>query len=151
MGFLGLTNYFRRLICNYARIARPLSDLTRDVNIEVPKGARTKEKKGAYKRAVKTTSLKDKWGPEQRQVFVTLKVLLSQEPVLKPPQCDGRPFCVTSDGSAVGLAGFLSHPFPYTDGAGKERICPHPISYCSRNALREVRNDTNHSCSNLHP
>jgi hypothetical protein len=89
MGFLGLTNYFRRLICDYARIAHPLSDLTRDVNIEVPRGTGMKAKKGAYKHALKATSLKDKWGPEQQQAFVTLKVLLSQEPVLKPPQYDG--------------------------------------------------------------
>src|SRR6202050_3833904 len=132
MGFLGLTNYFHRLICDYARIARPLSDLTRDITIDVPKHTGAKAKKGAYKRALKAVSLKDKWGPEQRQAFVTLKILLSQETVLKPPQYDGRPFRVTSDGSAVGLAGFLSQPFPYVDSTGKERIRWHPISYCSK-------------------
>jgi hypothetical protein len=86
MGFLGLTNYFHRLICDYTRIASPLSDLTRDVNIDVPKGTGAKARYGAYKQALKAMSLKDKWGPEQRQAFRTLKVLLSQELVLKPPQ-----------------------------------------------------------------
>jgi hypothetical protein len=77
MRFLGLTNYFRRLICNYARIAQPLSDLTRDISVDLPKHG-VKAKKGAYKRALKAASLKDKWGPEQQKAFVTLKVLLSQ-------------------------------------------------------------------------
>ena len=135
MGFLGLTNYFRRLICDYGRIARPLSDLTRDIKVDLPKyGA--KAKKGAYKRALKAASLKDKWGPDQQKAFVTLKVLLSQEPVLKPPQYDGRPFRVTSDGSSTGLAGYLSQPFSYTDSAGREQTRWHPISYCSKRTSR---------------
>jgi hypothetical protein len=130
MGFLGLTNYFRRLICDYGRIARPLSDLTRDIKVDLPKyGA--KAKKGAYKCALKVASLKDKWGPDQQKAFVTLKVLLSQEPVLKPPQYDGRPFRVTSDGSSTGLADYLSQPFAYTDSARREQTRWHPISYCS--------------------
>jgi hypothetical protein len=131
MGFLGLTNYFRRLICDYARIAQPLSDLTRNVPVDLSKFA-GKAKKGAYKRALQATSLQHKWGPEQQKAFVTLKVLLSQEPVMKPPQYDGRPFRVTSDGSSTGLAGFLSQPFTYTDSSGKEQVHWHPISYCSK-------------------
>ena len=131
MGFLGLTNYFRRLICDYACIAQPLTDLTRDIPVDIPKVA-GKARKGAYKRALQAASLKDKWGPKQQKAFVTLKVLLSQEPVLKSPQYDGRPFRVTSDGSGTGLAGFLSQPFTYTDSAGREQVRWHPISYCSK-------------------
>src|ERR1700728_2693626 len=104
---------------DYARIAQPLSDLTQDIKVDLPKyGA--KAKKGAYKRALKAASLKDKWGPDQQQAFVALKVILSQEPVLKPPQYDGRPFRVTSDGSATGFTGFLSQPFTFMDSSGKE-------------------------------
>jgi len=131
MGFLGLTNYFRRLICDYACIAQPLSDLTRNIPIDISKSTR-KAKKGTYKRVLQATSLRDKWGPEQQKVFVTLKVLLSQEPVMKPPQYDGHPFRVTSDGSSTGLAGFLSQPFTYTDSFGKEQVRWHLISYCSK-------------------
>jgi RNase H-like domain found in reverse transcriptase/Reverse transcriptase (RNA-dependent DNA polymerase)/Integrase zinc binding domain len=135
MGFLGLTNYFRRLICDYARIAKPLTDLVRDIPVETPAYG-GKARKGAYKQALKATSLKDKWGEEQRKAFVTLKVLLAQEPVMKPPQFDGRPFRVTSDGSASGLAGFLSQPFTHTDETGKECVQWHPISYCSKRTSR---------------
>jgi RNase H-like domain found in reverse transcriptase/Integrase zinc binding domain/Reverse transcriptase (RNA-dependent DNA polymerase) len=131
MGFLGLTNYFRHLICDYACIVQPLSDLTRDIHVDLPKyGA--KAKKGAYKCALKATSLKDKWGPDQQKAFITLKVLLSQEPILKPPQYDGHPFRVMSDGSSTGLTGFLSQPFNYVDSSGKEQTCWHPVSYCSK-------------------
>ena len=49
MSFLGVTNYFRRLISNYARIAQPLTDLIQDVKIDVPKGTTNKPKRGAYK------------------------------------------------------------------------------------------------------
>lgn len=136
MVFLGLTNYFRRLIKDYARIAQPLTDLTRDVAINIPKFANGKARKGAYKRALKVSSLKDKWGSKQREAFVALKVLLSPEPVLKPPQFDGHPFRVTSDGSKVGLAGYLSQPFSHTDSAGKERTQWHPISFASKRTSR---------------
>lgn len=131
MGFLGLTNFFRRLITNYARIAAPLSDLTRDVKIEQPSG-NWRTRKGAYKRALASSSLKDKWGDEQQKAFVTLKCLLSEEPLLKPPQYDGRPFRVTTDGCMNGFAGFISQAFTTTGTDGKETTRWHPISFCSK-------------------
>ena len=131
MGFLGLANYFRRLISNYARIAAPLSDLTRDIKIDQPSDS-WRTRKGAYKKALATASLKDKWGAEQQKTFVLLKCLLSEEPLVKPPNYDGRPFRVTSDGSMQGFAGFLSQPFTTTNNNGKETTRWHPISYCSK-------------------
>jgi hypothetical protein len=131
MGFLGLTNYFRRLISNYARIAAPLTDLTRDIKVEQPSGS-WRVRKGAYKKALASTSLKNKWGADQQKAFVTLKCLLSEEPLLRTPQYDGRPFRVTTDGSMQGFAGFLSQPFTTTDNNGKEITRWHPISYCSK-------------------
>ena len=131
MGFLSLANYFRRLISDYARIAAPLTDLTRDIKIEQLTGS-GRIWKGAYKKALATASLQNKWGAEQQKAFVTLKCLLSEEPLLRAPQYDGRPFQVTTDGSMQGFAGFLSQPFTSTDTKGKEITRWHPISYCSK-------------------
>lgn len=135
LGFLGLTNYFRRLIANYARIAAPLTDLTRNIIVDTP-SANWRVRKGAYKRALSAASLKDKWGPTQQKAFVTLKCLLSEEPLLKPPQYDGRPFRVTTDGCMTGFAGFLSQPFTTTANDGKEVTRWHPVSYCSKRTSR---------------
>lgn len=78
MAFLGQTNYFRRLITNYAHIAQPLTDLLRNIDVEVPKFASGKARKGAYKQALKRAALKDKWGDAQQKAFITLKVILGR-------------------------------------------------------------------------
>lgn len=87
--FLGLTNYFQRLINDYTRIAAPLKDLTRNIEFQKPKG----------------TSLTDKWTPECQKVVLALRILLSQEPILRSPQYNRRVFRVTTDGSGKGFAG----------------------------------------------
>ena len=139
MAFLGLTNYFRRLINDYARIAAPLTDLTRNLQIDIPKNG-WKARKGAYKRALQSISLKDKWTPAHQKAFITLKVILSSEPVIRSPQYDGRVFRVTTDGSGDGLAGWLSQPFEETDSNGKTVTRWYPISFCSkRTSLSESR------------
>jgi hypothetical protein len=58
--------------------------------------------------------------------------VLSQEPILKTPQYDGRPFRVTTDGSSKGFAGFLAQQFPFINKDGKEVLRWHPITYCSK-------------------
>ena len=135
MEFLRLANYFRRLIGNYARIAKPLTDLIHNVPINLPKKS-IKVKKGAYNQVLKAASLKDKWGPKQREAFVLLKVLFSQEPVLKPPQYDGCPFRVTLDGSKDGLVGFLSQPFEEIDSKGNKITKWHPVSFCLKHTSK---------------
>src|SRR6266481_9129373 len=102
LGFLGLTGFFRRHVKGYATIAQPLSDLTRDIQVEKPHTG-WRAQKGAYKRALQATSILTKWGEEQKKAFLTLKVAVTSEPVLKAPEYDGRVFRVVTDSSKKGF------------------------------------------------
>src|SRR6266481_3897926 len=131
LGFLGLTGFFCRHIQNYATIVQPLSDLTHDIQVEKPKPG-WKTRKGAYKRALQATSLIDKWGDEQKKAFLTLKVAVTSELVLKSPQYDGQTFRVMTDGSKKGFGGMLSQEFELTDNDGTTCKAWHPIAFCSK-------------------
>lgn len=77
-GFLGLTNYYRRFICNYAKIAAPLYNLThQDQPFE--------------------------WNVKAEGAFVRLKQMLCEAPLLRFPDLN-ETFFVTTDASndAVG-------------------------------------------------
>ena len=67
--FLGLASYYRKFVCDFAKIAKPLTD-------------NLKESK-AYE-----------WGPKQEKAFSELKAALSQAPTLAYPQ-DGLPYIVS--------------------------------------------------------
>jgi len=71
--FLGLANYYRRFIKNFARIAAPLHVLVR------------KEQKW-------------KWEKEQKEVFEELKTVFTMEPILAIPDID-REMRVEADAS----------------------------------------------------
>ncbi|GFW18652.1 retrovirus-related Pol polyprotein from transposon 17.6 [Trichonephila clavipes] len=79
--FKGLTSYFRKFIPNYARIARPLSDLLRD-------------------------NVKFKFGPTEIASFKELKNILSENPVLHVFQ-QGYPLELNTDASSLGFGAVL--------------------------------------------
>ncbi|GFX53575.1 retrovirus-related Pol polyprotein from transposon 17.6 [Trichonephila clavipes] len=79
--FIGLTSYFRKFIPNYARIARPLSDLLRD-------------------------NVKFKFGPTEIASFQELKNILSENPVLHVFQ-QGYPLELHTDASSLGFGAVL--------------------------------------------
>ncbi|GFX97025.1 retrovirus-related Pol polyprotein from transposon 17.6 [Trichonephila clavipes] len=79
--FIGLTSYFRKFIPNYARIARPLSDLPRD-------------------------NVKFKFGPTEIASFQELKNILSENPVLHVFQ-QGYPLELHTDASSLGFGAVL--------------------------------------------
>ncbi|GFW63032.1 retrovirus-related Pol polyprotein from transposon 17.6 [Trichonephila clavipes] len=79
--FIGLTSYFREFIPNYARIARPLSDLLRD-------------------------NVKFKFGPTEIASFQELKNILSENPVLHVFQ-QGYPLELHTDASSLGFGAVL--------------------------------------------
>ncbi|CAO4370898.1 unnamed protein product [Caenorhabditis nigoni] len=80
-GFLGMTNYFRRFIKQYAEIAAPLHDLTK------------KDQKFI-------------WKTVHQSAFEKLKEALCSSPVLQPPR-PGRPFVIESDASSIAVGAML--------------------------------------------
>ena len=90
--FLGLTSYYRKFIKDYAFIARPLHDLTRD-------------------------GVEFLWTEGHRSAFEALRSALVSPPILAFPNFD-RPFIVSTDASGFGIGCILKQ----TDDAGRERV-----------------------------
>ncbi len=90
--FVGLANYYRRFIKNFAEIANPLHKLT--------------EK-----------TMQFKWTPQCQEAFDQLKRQLTTAPVLAFPDYT-CPFTLDTDASDVGIGAVLSQ----SDDKGKERV-----------------------------
>ncbi|KAG8730926.1 hypothetical protein FRC10_002246 [Ceratobasidium sp. 414] len=131
MSFLGCVGSFRSKIKDYARIAQPLSDLTRD--IQVPQVG-TQAGKQEYKRALRETRvvLDDR----ARCAFVTLKTVLTGDQVTRSPVYDGRPFVVTMDGSKFGFGTVLSQEWEVKGSNGVTRKVTYPIAFASKRTSR---------------
>ncbi|KAF1327470.1 Retroelement pol polyprotein, partial [Globisporangium splendens] len=82
LSFLGLAGYYRRFICDFARIALPLHRL--------------------IKKDAEWT-----WSSEHDHAFRALKLALQQAPTLRLPDFDWR-FTVTTDASGYCMGGVLS-------------------------------------------
>ena len=80
--FLGLANYYRRFVKNFAKVALPMNRLTR------------KDEKW-------------KWGEEQQTAFEQLKLVFTTRPVLATPELD-KEFRVEADASNFATGGVLS-------------------------------------------
>jgi len=83
--FIGLCNYYRIFIKNFAKIARPLHKLTR-----------------------KNVSFN--WGPDQQKPFDKLKELFTSAPFLRNPDCN-KPFVIETDASNFAVGAILSQEF----------------------------------------
>ena len=104
--FLGFCNFYRAFIRNFATHARPLNKLTR-----------------------KDTDWQ--WGTEQSQAFDKLKILVTEEPVLKHPELD-KPFELEVDASGYAVGAVLLQRGP----DGKR----HPIAFYSNTLNTAERN-----------
>jgi len=80
--FLGLTNYYRRFIKDFTRVARPINMLTRK-------------------------DIKWQWGVEQQKAFDELKRVFTTKPVLAAPDLD-KEFRVEADVLNYATGGVLS-------------------------------------------
>jgi hypothetical protein len=105
--FLGMASQFRRFICDYAKIGRPLTEL-----LKVGSG-----------RKKDVTSLTQEWGEEQTKAFDTLKLRLSRVALLRFPDLT-KSLIVTTDASNYAIGAMLSQK----DDHGVE----HPIEFASR-------------------
>jgi hypothetical protein len=81
--FLGFTSYFRKFVKDYAVIARPLYNLTKE--------------NAAWE-----------WNTECEKAFITLKLKLSSPPILAYPDTEGGRFILDSDASNFGIGAVLS-------------------------------------------
>ena len=81
--FLGLANYYRRFVKDFAKIAQPLNNLTR--------------KKEKWK-----------WGDEQQGAFEQLKQVFTSRPLLVALDID-KEFRVEADASNFAMGGVLSN------------------------------------------
>ncbi|QRV79931.1 Retrovirus-related Pol polyprotein from transposon opus [Ceratobasidium sp. AG-Ba] len=133
MGFLGLTGSFREKIRDYARIAQPLTDRTRNIKMERrPDG---KSKRGEYKRALENAPLE--LSEEAKRAIVELKLILTTDPVLRAPVYDGRSFIVTTDGSKYGFGAMLTQRWEETNTrTGKQRSVTYPLAFASKRTSR---------------
>ena len=93
--FLGLCNFYRRFVKDYAKIAAPLTDLTRE-----------------------TQPWDWKTNPRRENAFQELKKVMTSAPVLRTPHPE-YPFVVDTDGSAIGVGAVLMQDF----GKGLQPIC----------------------------
>ena len=111
--FLGLTNYYRRFLKGYAKIARPSTDLISGENADKKKKA-----------LVVCTS-------ECQEAFEQLRKLSTEAPVLAYPDFT-KPFKLHIDACDKGLGAIL-----YQDQAdGKEKL----ISFASRSLNKAESN-----------
>lgn len=130
MSFLGCVGSYRSKIKDYARIAQPLSDLTRDVR---PPQISTPVGKQDYKRALRETKIT--LSDEARHAFATLKTTLTSDKVTRSLVYDGCNFIVTTDGSKFGFGAVLTQEWDVTDG-GVTRKFTYPIAFASKHTSR---------------
>ena len=114
--FTGFTNYYRKYIKGYAKIARPLHELT--------SGENSKKKNHMVE-----------WTNRCKESFDILKEMCSDCPVLAYADYT-KPFILHTDASTMGLGAVLYHK----QEDGKERV----ITYASRTLNKSERNYNAH-------
>ena len=114
--FTGFTNYYRCFIKGYAKIARPLHELTSGEN-------------------GKKRNSKVNWTERCQESFDALKEICSESPVLAYADYT-KPFVLHTDASTIGLGAVLYQK----QEDGKERV----IAYASRNLNKAERNYDTH-------
>ena len=92
--FYGLASYYRCFIKDFAKIAKPLTDILKGDNGKIS--------------AHQSKKIKIKLQPTQVQAFEKLKQVITSEDVLLMYPVFNKPFDLTTDASASGLGAVLS-------------------------------------------
>ena len=117
-GFLGFTSFYRRFIRNFAKIAKPLHEVTLG-------GEHVRLK---TKNAVRYPPLK--WGDQQQTAFEELKKACCDTPILGFADYS-KPFVLHTDASGDGLGAVLSQ-----EQDGLSRV----VAYASRSLSKSEKN-----------
>ena len=104
-GFLGLAGYYKRFIPNFSKIAKPLTELLKKNTPYV-------------------------WNDKTKETFISLKTLLTTEPLLQYPDFS-KPFILTTDDYNDAIGAVLSQ-----GSIGKDP----PIARASRTLNNAERN-----------
>jgi RNase H-like domain found in reverse transcriptase/Reverse transcriptase (RNA-dependent DNA polymerase) len=108
-GFLGLAKYYRKFIKDFAKIAKPLNDLTKGFKskpLEIRDGIKMKRKKTENEKNRKDEKFTDNWGKKQEEAFEILKEKLINSPVLIYPNFE-KEFILYTDASRIALGAVL--------------------------------------------
>ena len=108
-GFLGLAKYYRKFIKDFAKIAKPLNELTKGTKskpLEIRDGIKMKRKKTELQKNMKDGNFMNNWGEKQEDAFKLLKEKLITTPVLIYPDFK-REFILYTDASGIALGAVL--------------------------------------------
>ena len=119
-GFMGLAKYYRRFIKDFAKIAKPLNDLTKGTRSELREirdGIKLKRKKSEKEKSKEDMTFTGKWQEEQEKAFIALKEKLITAPVLSYPNFE-KEFILYTDASGIALGAVLHQ----VGNDGKEHV-----------------------------
>ena len=108
-GFLGLAKYYRKFIKDFAKIAKPLNELTkgsRSEPLKIRDGIKMKRKKSEAEKSKKDEEFMKNWEEEQEEAFKKLKETLIMAPVLIYPNFE-KEFILYTDASKIALGAIL--------------------------------------------
>jgi hypothetical protein len=108
-GFLGLAKYYRKFIKDFAKIAKPLNDLTKGFTAkprEIRDGIKMKRKKSEMEKSKMDNEFMNKWEEKQERAFNLLKEKLITSPVLIYPDFE-KEFILYTDASKIALGAIL--------------------------------------------
>ena len=108
-GFLGLAKYYRKYIKDFAKLAKPLNDLTKGFKskpLETRDGIKMKRKKSEKEKNRENEEFMNNWKEKQEEAFELLKEKLVTAPILIYPDFR-KEFILYTDASKIALGAIL--------------------------------------------